>query len=595
METEGRFIYELGNRQWDVPGLRKLLEEVLPRNHSFQGFDVEHEFPVIGRKIMLLNASRFVSVDGRPELILIAFEDITERRRAEDALQDSEVRYRRLFEAAKDGILILDASTGRVLDANPFMTELLGYPKADFMARSCGRSACSARSPKTRPRSANCSSTASSANDHLPLETRSGRVAEVEFVSNVYQVDHKLVAQCNIRDISERSRMEKQITEQAAALSDLHRRKDEFLAMLSHELRNPLAPIANAIHLLRLQRGENTIQLQARHILERQVGQMSRLVDDLLEISRITTGRVQLRPETHRGERRRRECRGVGASADQPAPARAHGVTAARTHLAAGRRRAPRTGAGEPAQQRGQIHRRRRPHLAHRRAGGRRVRDAGAGYGRGHRARNSCRASSTCSRRPAPRWIARRAASASASVSCSGSWKCTAVRWGPTARWGHGSEFVVRLPVRQSLAAQSPSASTDSAEPGGAALRVLVVDDNVDAAQSLAMLVKLSSHDVRTAHTGPGAMEAALDFHPNVVLLDIGLPGFDGYEVAKRMRQLAALQNLVLVALTGYGQESDRQRSREAGFDHHLVKPADFGKVHEILVTTATQLRAAES
>ncbi|TML18481.1 MAG: PAS domain S-box protein [Actinobacteria bacterium] len=113
-ETEGRFVYELGNRQWDIPRLRTLLEEVLPQNHSFQDYDVEHDFPTIGRRIMLLNARRFVSVDSRPELILLAIEDITERRRAELAVQTSEVRYRRLFETAKDGILILDADTGRV-------------------------------------------------------------------------------------------------------------------------------------------------------------------------------------------------------------------------------------------------------------------------------------------------------------------------------------------------------------------------------------------------------------------------------------------------------------------------------------------------
>ena len=101
--------------------------------------------------------------------------------------------------------------------------------------------------------------------DHLPLETKHGKRAEVEFVSNIYQVDHRPIAQCNIRDISERRLLEQQITEQAAALSDLHRRKDEFLAMLSHELRNPLAPISNAVHLLRLQKGENAIQKSQRH------------------------------------------------------------------------------------------------------------------------------------------------------------------------------------------------------------------------------------------------------------------------------------------------------------------------------------------
>ncbi len=101
------------------------------------------------------------------------------------------------------------------------------------------------------------------------------------------------------------------------------------------------------------------------------------------------------------------------------------------------------------------------------------------------------------------------------------------------------------------------------------------------------MLLKTSGHDVRTAHTGPTGLEAAIAYQPNAVLLDIGLPGLTGYEVAKRIRQQPLLHDIVLVAMTGYGQESDRQRSREAGFDHHLVKPVDFGKVLEILAAVS--------
>ncbi len=121
-------------------------------------------------------------------------------------------------------------------------------------------------------------------------------------------------------------------------------------------------------------------------------------------------------------------------------------------------------------------------------------------------------------------------------------------------------------------------------------LRVLVVDDNVDAVTTLAMLVQAAGHDVRKAYHGSAVLEAALDYRPNLVLLDIGLPGLTGYEVAQQLRQQPALQNTVLVAMTGYGQESDRQRSREAGFDYHLVKPAAFGKVLEILAIITERL-----
>jgi CheY-like chemotaxis protein len=155
---------------------------------------------------------------------------------------------------------------------------------------------------------------------------------------------------------------------------------------------------------------------------------------------------------------------------------------------------------------------------------------------------------------------------------------------------GQGSEFVVRLPV---VPPPQPAPSlplTEKAQPTGPSLRVLVVDDNVDTVTTLAMLVQESGHEVRTAYDGLAVLEAALDYRPNVVLLDIGLPGLNGFEVAKQLRQQPALQSAVLVAMTGYGRESDRQRSQEAGFDHHLVKPGDFGKVLEILATVSESL-----
>jgi CheY-like chemotaxis protein len=152
---------------------------------------------------------------------------------------------------------------------------------------------------------------------------------------------------------------------------------------------------------------------------------------------------------------------------------------------------------------------------------------------------------------------------------------------------GEGSEFIVHLPVMPPPESQPPSAPTAPVPLVTPPLRVLVVDDNVDTAESLTMLVQALGHDVRTTHDGSAAQQVALDYRPNVVLLDIGLPGIDGYEVARWIRQQAVLQGAVLVAMTGYGQESDRQRSHDAGFDFHLVKPTDFGKLQEILATVS--------
>ena len=152
---------------------------------------------------------------------------------------------------------------------------------------------------------------------------------------------------------------------------------------------------------------------------------------------------------------------------------------------------------------------------------------------------------------------------------------------------GQGSEFVVRLPVTAAAAPEPRVTGVEVAERKEPTLRVLVVDDNVHAAQTMAMLVESLGHEVQTAYDGPVALETAINCRPHVVLLDIGLPGMNGYEIAKRIRQEPVVQNAVLAAVTGYGQQIDRQRSREAGFDHHLVKPADFAQVKQILATVS--------
>jgi CheY-like chemotaxis protein len=159
---------------------------------------------------------------------------------------------------------------------------------------------------------------------------------------------------------------------------------------------------------------------------------------------------------------------------------------------------------------------------------------------------------------------------------------------------GKGSEFIVRLPLiddGESRRSREPGETSrrsrepgESSQPVSPSLKVLVVDDNADAVESLVLLLRASGHhDVRTAYTGPDAVTTAIDYEPDVVLLDLGLPGLDGFEVAKRIRQHHAHRKTVLVAITGYGQESDRKRSVEAGFDHHLVKPAAFAQLKEIL------------
>ncbi|MEP7347519.1 MAG: PAS domain S-box protein, partial [Gemmatimonadaceae bacterium] len=486
-ETEGHFIYDLGQRQWDIPRLRTLLEKILPQNHSFQDFLVEHSFPTIGEKIMVLNARRFVSTNSRPELILLAIEDITEHKRAEMALQISETRYRRLFETARDGVLILDAVTGSIIDANPYMTKLLGYSHQEFLGKELWEIGVFSDRSANEAAFRTLQTHGYVRYDHLPLASKRGVEAEVEFVSNVYQVDHRHVAQCNIRDVSERSRLEKQTQQQATELSELHRRKDEFLAMLSHELRSPLAPMTNAVHMLRLQEGtENMIQNQSRTIIERQLGQLRHLVDDLMEVSRITTGRVRLR----------RELVGVGgvveAAVETSIPLieqRKHtfsvSVPTEPIWLLADAARLQQvlvnllTNAAKYTDEGGHIW------LAAKQEGAEcviRVRDTGSGI--------------------APKLLPRifdlftqaermpDRSQGGLGIGLSLVQRLVELHGGTvqaSSVVGQGSEFVVRLPIAP-MGSPERMAGASEAEPSTGHLNVLVVDDNVDMAESMAML-----------------------------------------------------------------------------------------------------------
>ena len=591
-ETVGRPIHELGNGQWDRAPLLRLLRAVTSDHAALYDFAVEHDFPVIGRRAMLLNARRLRSPREEADLILLAMEDVTEHERAAMVVQTSEVRYRRLFQTAKDGILILDAHTGQVIDANPFMTDLLGYTCEEFLGKELWEIGLFSDKQASQAAYRELRLHGYLRYENLPLQTKAGERVEVEFVCNTYQVEGRDVAQCNIRDVSERSLLEKKTLEQAAALADLHHRKDEFLAMLSHELRNPLAPIANAVHLLRLQPNEPPLQQKARAIIERQVTQLTRLVDDLMEVSRITTGRIRLRlepvlasgvveraVETVRPliDRHRHEL----AVTLSPQPIWLHADPSRLEQIVVNLL----TNAAKYTADGGRIF------LSVDQVGDEcafRVRDTGVGI--------------------APALLPRifdlfTQAERSLDRSQGGLGIGLAVvqrlvdlhggRVAARSSLGHGSEFVVHLPVVVPDGAPASLDSIAATAPMGPGLRLLVVDDNVDAAESLAMLLQTSGHVVWTAYSGPSALSSAAEHRPEVVLLDIGLPELDGFEVAKRMREDPAHEAMVLVALTGYGQAADRERSREAGFDHHLVKPVDLDEVQAILTAVKAMPREA--
>ena len=587
-ETESQFVYDLGNRQWDIPELRRLLGEVLSNHHPIHDFEIDHTFATIGRRIMRLNAGRFESVNHGPHLILLAIEDITERKHAEDAVRESEVRYRRLFETAKDGILILDATTGRVTDANPYIEELLGYAAHELSGKELWQIGLFKDIDASQAAFQQLQDEGYIRYHDLPLETKSGRKAEVEFISNVYNVDHHPVIQCNIRDITERRQLE-QAQAQAEALADLHRRKDEFLAMISHELRNPLAAITNAVQILDLQKDEHPIQEKARTIIRRQAGNLVVLVNDLLEVSRILTGRIQLHQEDL-------DARGIAQQAvetarpliDQSKHKLTLSLPAEPVWLHADALRFEEVivnlvnNAAKYTPEGGHIW------LSIQQEGDEmvlRVRDSGLGI-----APDSLPHIFELFTQ-APRSLDR--SQGGLGIGLAVVRKLVEMHGGTveaqSVGLGKGSEFTVRLPVLRSPIGRSLMLSKERDEHSGAGWRVLVVDDNVDSADSIAMLLQVSGHDVRVAYSGPDALETAAEYQPDIVLLDIGLPGIDGYEVARRLRSHAQLEKVKLIAVTGYGQDADRLQSQEAGFDYHLVKPVDAQKLQDLLVELMAQ------
>jgi len=385
-------------------------------------------------------------------------------------------------------------------------------------------------------------------------------------------------------------RHHERVTGLLAALEESDRRKNEFLAMLAHELRNPLAPIGNAVQLLRRTKAGDGAAVQSiADMMERQIVQIVRLVDDLLDVSRVSRGKIELRLQ-----------RIELAAAVNHAVEAASSLVRCREHaLTVTLPKQPVYVDADPtrlAQVVGNLVNNACKFTA---KGGRiglsvevevegtgnpmaviRVRDSGIGL----------------AAEQIPRifeMFVQVDTSLERSVSGLGIGLTLAKNLmelhGGTvavhsAGIGEGSEFVVSLPI--SIAGKAPGPPPEPTIGHASAItacRILVADDNLDSASSLARLLEHSGNEVHTAHDGLAAVEAAATFQPDVALLDIGMPKLNGHEAARRIREQPWGKAMVLIALTGWGQEDDRRRSREAGFDGHLVKPVDLGALTKLL------------
>jgi PAS domain S-box-containing protein len=304
--TEGQLLYELGGRQWDIPRLRELLEEVLPKDTQFDDFEVHQAFEGIGRRTMLLNARRLEGLGGQGGLILLAIEDHTDRRRAAHDLSVSEIRYRRLFETAQDGILIVDARTRRIFDANPFLTEMLGYPCEELVGKELWEIGLFRDIEASRGAFRELQANGYIRYEDLPLETKDGRRIDVEFVSNAYPVDGRAVIQCNIRDVTERKQAEEAVREAHERLEDrVHERTAELARaneLLTAEIeRRERAEAARHGLLQRLAAAQEEERRRIARELHDQMGQHLTALSLGLKSLRDTT------PEASAGRQRLRQ------------------------------------------------------------------------------------------------------------------------------------------------------------------------------------------------------------------------------------------------------------------------------------------------
>jgi PAS domain S-box-containing protein len=395
-------------------------------------------------------------------------------------------------------------------------------------------------------------------------------------------------------DITVRKATDEALRDSQERLIESDRRKDEFLAMLAHELRNPLAPIRTGLEVIRKAGDKPEAVARVRTMMERQVGHMVRLIDDLLDVSRITSGKIELQRQPTaladlvngavEANRAALDTAQLELTVGLPEhaclldvdPTRLVQVISNLLHNAA---------KFTPAGGRVTLS----AHCTPPQAGGTAgelvltVSDNGRGipqellphifglFTQGHPGSGSSQTGLGIGLALARRLIEMHGG------------RIEATSEGP----GRGSAFTIHLPIISRSGPMQTEAGQRAAVPS--ARRVVIVDDNQDAAETLALLVEALGGETRVAHDGDGGLQAVVEFSPDVVLLDLGLPGMDGYETCRRIRTLPAGSAIHIVAVTGWGQERDKRRAREAGFDAHLTKPADPSVLERILTSGSVE------
>ena len=526
--------------------------------------------------------------DGRVAGFLKITRDLTERKQAEEALRLSEERFRLLVDGVQDYAIFMLDRDGRVASWNRGAQRIKGYTAQEIIGRHFSEFYTAEDLEVGKP-----AMELKLALERGSVEDEGWRVRKDRslfwanvVITAIYDDERRLIGFAKLtRDLTERRKTE--------ALVVADRQKNEFLAMLAHELRNPLAPISNGLQLLKLPGLDDDTLKQTTALMERQLFHLVRLVDDLLDVSRIVTGKMAF----HREPTELSSIIARAVEETQPAidagghelmlslPARPITVDADAVRLAQVVSNLL-TNAAKYTETPSRIWLTVEKQTIEKYAGSVpteeaviRVKDSGVGiapevlprvFSLFVQADNS---------------LAR--SQGGLGIGLTVVKRIVEMHGGTVLALsegiGRGSEFIVRIPVSH-VGAPPKSATPGAAHKGSTKRRILVVDDNVDAAMTIGSLLKAWGHDVQSVFNGTAALETARSFRPEIILLDIGLPGMSGYEVAKQLRSEPMLRGTIIAALTGYGQESDRNQSFAAGFDYHLTKPPD-PKVLETLLT----------
>jgi PAS domain S-box-containing protein len=615
-QVQGVPLSDLGDHDWRTSGLWSSLKATLSHNHEFQAVEFEGAFPNIGRRTLLLEARRLAR-DGTA-LVLLAFRDITLRKQAERARWESESQFRTLFESMDEGYCVIEMVFDekdepidyRFLEVNPVFERQTGIKNAKgrLMRQIApdheqhwfdifGRIALTGETLRFE----NPAAALRRYYDVCAFRVGAPELRRVGIVfnditgrKNLDRQRELLLAQEEaLRKDAEAAasalaQTQEALSTRVAELAAADRHKDEFLAILAHELRNPLAPLRNAVQILRRSPGDAAVAAKARDLIDRQVHHMSRLVSDLLEAARAQNGRIKLQrtpldlrasiehvvdlmraviegkhqilrmtlpeaPVWVEGDATRLEqvFTNLLSNANKYTPERGEieiGLCAAlidETWCAVVQ--VVDNGEGiepEIAPRLFELFTQADRSLAHS--------QGGLGIGLSlvrtlvelHGGRVSMRSEGR----------------------------------------GSGSTFEVRIPItRAPLETQTSESSHSSGEPVTRQRRVLVVEDNQDIRESSCELLAMAGFEVTGVSTGLEALEKAPTFGPDVILLDVGLPGLSGYDVARRLRQMPQFANTVLIAITGYDTPQARASSAAAGFDHHICKPVNFDELARLL------------